>query len=323
VTARPQLAGALHAAWGSARTSRAELRASQDAALRRLAVHAYDQVRYYHRLFDRHRLHPRHLRGVVDLDLVPLSGRDDLRAQPSADLLARDTQPSTLLRVPTAGGPALYRTWLEDVLQLLHRVRSLGGVGVQARDRIAIVGAGDARDRERHGLALHLLGLRRRRVFDGSRDPVEVALAVAAFQPEVLAGTPGMLDRLAAGGPAAAAIRPRLVVVEGTPPMPRLRARLSDAFDAPVRATYGLGAETLLGAECRETGAFHISDGWVLLEVLADGRPAAAGERGEVAVTLLHSYAMPILRYRLGHHATRGGPCACGAPYSTILAPDV
>jgi phenylacetate-CoA ligase len=61
----------------------------------------------------------------------------------------------------------------------------------------------------------------------------------------------------------------------------------------------------------------------VLLEVLADGRPAAAGERGEVSVTLLHSYAMPILRYRLGHHATRGGPCACGAPYSTILAPDV
>ena len=326
MTARPQLAGALHAAWGSVRTTRAELRASQDAALRRLVLHAYDQVRYYHRLFDRHRLHPRHLRGAVDLDLVPLSGRDDLRAQAGTDLLARDSDLATLLRVPTAGGaggPALYRTWLEDLLQLLHRVRSLGGVGVQVRDRIAIVGAGDARDRERHRLALHLLGPRRRRVFDGSRDPVEVALAVAAFQPEVLAGTPGMLDRLAAAGPAAAAIRPRLVVVEGTPPMPRLRARLSEAFDAPVRATYGLGAETLLGAECRESGAFHVSDGWVLLEVLTEGRPAAAGERGEVAVTLLHSYAMPILRYRLGHHATRGGPCACGAPYSTIFAPDV
>jgi phenylacetate-CoA ligase len=325
VTARPQLAGALHAAWGSGRTSRAELRASQDAALRRLALHAYDQVRYYHRLFDRYRLHPRHLRGVADLDLLPLSTRDDLRAQRAADLLARDTDLAALLRVPTAGaaGPALYRTWLEDLLQLLHRVRSLGGVGVQSRDRIAIVGAGDASARERHGLALHLLGLRRRRVFDGSQEPVAAALAVAAFQPDVIAGTPGMLDRLAAGGPAAAAIRPRLVVVEGTPPMPRLRARLGEAFDAPVRATYGLGAETLLGAECRETGAFHVSDGWVLLEVLADGRPALPGERGEVAVTLLHSYAMPILRYRLGHHATRGGPCACGAPYSTVLAPDV
>ena len=81
MTARPQLADALHAAWGYARTSRAELRASQDAALRRLALHAYDQVRYYRKLFDRHRLHPRHLRGVVDLDLVPPTSRDDLRAQ--------------------------------------------------------------------------------------------------------------------------------------------------------------------------------------------------------------------------------------------------
>ena len=326
MTARPQLADALHAAWGYARTSRAELHASQDAGLRRLVLHAYAQVRYYHKLFDRHRLHPRHLRGVVDLDLVPLTGRDDLRGLRAADLLAADADPGSLLAVPTAdagGGPfTLYRTWLEDLLQLLHRLRSLDGLGMQPRDRIAVAGAGAAHDRDRHGLALQLLGLHRRRFFDGTRDPRTVAAELAAFRPDILAGTPAMLDRLAGDGLETAGIRPRLVVAEGKPPMPRLRARLAEAFQAPVRATYGLGADTLLAAECPETGAFHVSDGAVLLEVLVDGRPAAAGERGEVALTLLHAYAMPVLRYRLGHHATRGGPCACGAPFSTIIAPD-
>ncbi|HYC30986.1 MAG TPA: hypothetical protein VEB59_01795 [Gemmatimonadales bacterium] len=320
MSARPQLTGALQAAWGPARTSQVELRASQDAALRRLAVHAYEQVRYYRRIFDRHRLHPRHLRGVVDLDLVPATTRQDFLAQDRLHLLARDSDPSVLISLrPDGRGPALYRTWLEDLLHLLHRVRALAALGVQPRDRVAIVRASDSPDVERHGLALHLLGLRRRGVFGCGWSAERLASGIEAFMPDVVAGTPAVLDRLAGAAPR---VHPRLVVVEGRPPLPRLRARFAEAFRAPVRAVYGLGADTPLAAECRETGAYHANDGWALLEVLVDGRPAAVGERGELAVTLLHSYAMPVLRYRLGHLATRGGPCACGAPFSTILAPD-
>jgi phenylacetate-coenzyme A ligase PaaK-like adenylate-forming protein len=56
-----------------AHASPTELRAFQDARLRQLLVHAYEHVPYYRRLFDRHRLHPRHIRGTVDLGLIPLS----------------------------------------------------------------------------------------------------------------------------------------------------------------------------------------------------------------------------------------------------------
>ena len=320
VSARPLLADAVQAAWAHPGTPRARLRASQDAALRRLLAHAYDTVRFYRRHFDRHRLLPRHLRGVVDLDLLPPTGREELAGVDRGNLLARGTDRSTLMPVrPEGGGPTLYRTTLEDLLHLVHRVRALTAAGVLPGERVAVVRDGDGMDIERHGLALHLLGLRRRRVFGGREEPARTAAKVAGYEPGVLAGTAAGLDRLAASG---TAIRPRLVVVEGTPPLPRLRTRLADAFRAPVRAVYGLGTDTPLATECRDTGAFHVNDGWAVLEVLVDGRPAAAGERGELAVTLLHSYAMPVLRYRLGHRATRGGPCACGAPFSTILTPD-
>ncbi len=99
MSARPVLTDALQAAWGHGRTPQARLRASQDAALRRLLLHAYDTVRYYRRLFDRHRLLPRHLRGVVDLDLIPTSGRDDLAGEDRSCLLARGTDRSTLVPV--------------------------------------------------------------------------------------------------------------------------------------------------------------------------------------------------------------------------------
>ncbi len=70
--------------------------------------------------------------------------------------------------------------------------------------------------------------------------------------------------------------------------------------------------------ECRHSGDLHTCDDGVLVEVLRDGRPAEPGERGEVVVTNLHAYAMPFIRYRIGDLATRGAPCGCGAPFSTI-----
>jgi phenylacetate-CoA ligase len=57
----------------------------------------------------------------------------------------------------------------------------------------------------------------------------------------------------------------------------------------------------------------------VVLEIVKDGRPAAAGETGEVVATGLHTLASPFIRYRTGDIATRGdGVCACGHPFSTI-----
>jgi phenylacetate-CoA ligase len=45
----------------------------------------------------------------------------------------------------------------------------------------------------------------------------------------------------------------------------------------------------------------------------AAGRPCAAGETGNVVLTPLHNFAMPLLRYEIGDLATvGGGRCGCG-----------
>jgi len=57
----------------------------------------------------------------------------------------------------------------------------------------------------------------------------------------------------------------------------------------------------------------------VILEVLADGRPAREGERGEVVVTSLHLQAMPFIRYRLEDIVMVGpSTCPCGRPFRTL-----
>jgi len=52
-----------------------------------------------------------------------------------------------------------------------------------------------------------------------------------------------------------------------------------------------------------------------------DGRPVGVAPTGGGVVTVLHSFAMPFIRYSIGDLAVRGlDRCPCGAPWSTLTA---
>jgi phenylacetate-CoA ligase len=58
----------------------------------------------------------------------------------------------------------------------------------------------------------------------------------------------------------------------------------------------------------------HLSEENLLVEVVRDGRPLGPGESGDVVVTDLHNYGMPMIRYLNGDVATLASEhrCACG-----------
>jgi phenylacetate-CoA ligase len=310
------------------RASQAELRAFQDAALRRLLVQAYERVPYYRKLFDHHRLHPRHIRGVVDLDLLPISSKQELRQQPESNLIASGLDPATLLTARTSGSSGepftIRRTWGEDKLQFLFRLRAYASMGLRPGDRQAMLKLrrpGNPLDRKLIGRTLDTLGIRRTLSINGLESPAHIIAQLRSFQPDVVIGMPGMLSRVADELIAAgdSDIRPRFLVVGGEVLSPLVQLRLTRAFGAQVYQTYASHEFPLLGWECAHAGGYHVNDDGVILEVLRDGRPAKPGEQGEVVATNLHAYSMPFIRYRLGDVVTRGPEaCACGRPFSTI-----
>jgi phenylacetate-CoA ligase len=323
---RPQLGAAVTAAWRP-HASRAELREWQDARLRRLVLHAYESVPFYRRLFDRHRLHPRHIRGTVDLELIPTTDKAAMRREAPEALLAKGHDPARLLSVRTSGSTGepftIQRTWLEDKLQYLLRLRTLRALGVRHRDRIAAVGVGgrpESGDGKLIGRSLRALGFHHRQLVDGLQEPARVAMQLREARPEVLVGLSGMLDRLTAPELAdvVAEVRPRLVVIGGEVASPAMRLRIREAFAAPLYEIYGSHECPLIAWECRHSGDLHTCDDGVLVEVLTEGRPAEPGERGEVVLTNLHAYAMPLIRYRIGDLAARAETCRCGLPFGAI-----
>jgi phenylacetate-CoA ligase len=329
VRARPEVVRAALAAHRHPRASRAELREFQDRALRRLVRHAYDHVPYYRALWDRHRLHPRHIRGTRDLELIPCTSKDELRRRPERERLALGFDPERLLHVRTSGSSGepftIRRTWLEDKVQYLLRLRAFRLLGIGPRDRIVVIGlvgrpgSGDAKH---IGRALRALGIHRKEKVDGLQEPDVVLRRLVGLRPDVVIGFPGMLDRLTASElePLRAGARPRLVLTGGEVLTSAMRDRLRRAFGAPVVESYASHEFPLMAVSCRHGADLHVADDGVVLEVLRDGRPVPPGERGEVVVTNLHAYAMPFIRYRLGDLASRGHECPCGLPFSTIGA---
>jgi phenylacetate-CoA ligase len=77
----------------------------------------------------------------------------------------------------------------------------------------------------------------------------------------------------------------------------------------------------LIAWECPSGHGLHCNEDVAVIEILRDGRPAQVGESGEVVITSLHSYAMPLIRFALGDLAVRGPtPCPCGQPFATLQA---
>lgn len=99
----------------------------------------------------------------------------------------------------------------------------------------------------------------------------------------------------------------------GEPVTDSIRASVKEAFDVPVIDEYSTIEAGPIAFECPEQGKLHLCSETVYVEVVDDeGRACRPGEIGRVVVSVLHNFAMPLLRYELGDLAEVGAPCACG-----------
>jgi phenylacetate-CoA ligase len=311
------------------RAGRAELKAYQDARLRSLLVHAYERVPYYRRLFDRHRLHPRHIRGTIDLDLIPVTAKQDLSDRAVSDIVAEGLDPARLAVVRTNGSTgepfAVRRTKLEQSFHTLFRYRWRRELGLKLHERIATVRllSPEGLQPKLGSRVMEAFGIHPTIRIDGMQEPAAIVQQLMEFEPQMVVGPPGMLCRVAEHLLASGMedIRPRLLVSGGEVLTPVMRRRLTEAFGVVPTETYASHECPFMGWECAVTGEIHTCDDACIVEVLRDGRPAKPGEEGEVVVTNLHAYAMPFIRYRLADVAIRGSEqCRCGQPFSTVRA---
>ena len=307
----------------------AELVAYQEGRLRRMVDHAYANVPYYRKLFTRDGIKPEHIRTLADLGRIPISTKTDLRDQPAHYVIAAGLQRDQLIRVQTTGSTgepfALYRSVQERRMRQLFWARAQRSLGQRLSDRVAFIGVHRSRSSGRGdlvGSALRAAGIFPYLV--NVQQPIDGLLAeLARLRPAVVIAYPSKLaqlgDELQRSGQAR--IRPRFLVAGGETLSAARRKQTETSWQAPVYNFYASAEMGLMAWQCPVSDQLHVCDDSLVLEILRDGRPAEPGEHGEVVVTGLHNWAMPLIRYRLADIATHTAQaCPCGQPFTTMGA---
>ena len=107
---------------------------------------------------------------------------------------------------------------------------------------------------------------------------------------------------------------PKAIMTSAGVLYPEVRARIERVFQAPVFNRYGSREVGDIACNCEKNQGLHIIPNIHYIEILDNqGKEAKPGETGEIAVTLLTSYTMPLIRYKIGDIGMFSGKsCSCG-----------
>ncbi len=155
-----------------------------------------------------------------------------------------------------------------------------------------------------------------------TNDLVTNARTLARIRPEFVYGFPSYIALLARKlREEGHTMKKTTVISHGETLYHWLKREMLHTFGR-VCNTYGCTESYLIGFECQEGRGFHTITEAVFLEVInREGQPAKPGEEGEVVITVLNNYAMPLIRYRIGDRAIKAKEkaCRCGRGWPILI----
>ncbi len=299
------------------------LRALQLARLQNIVKHTYDNVALFRSRMDERGVKPEHIKTLKDIALLPFFKKIDLR----------DTYPFGLFAVPqseivrlhassgTTGKPIVVAYTQQD-LDIWSEVmgRALAGAGLTKKDIVQVA----------YGYGLFTGGL-------GAHCGVEkigatvVPASVGNTQRQVMlirdfgvngiCCTPSyflhLIEQANASGIDMRELPLRVGIFGAEPWSQGMRERLESGAGIEAFDIYGL-SEIIgpgVAVECTEHCGMHIYEDHFYPEIIDPdtGEVLPDGEFGELVLTTLSKYAMPMIRYRT-RDLTRiiTEPCKCG-----------
>lgn len=100
-----------------------------------------------------------------------------------------------------------------------------------------------------------------------------------------------------------------------------MREEIEDVFGCKVFNHYGSREVGPIASECSAHDGLHIMTDHTLVEVVnEDGELCQPGEEGEIVVTTLNNYSMPLIRYKIGDVGImqEHKECSCGCTYPKL-----
>jgi phenylacetate-CoA ligase len=306
------------------RLSPAELEALRNRKLQAMIRHAYENVPYYRSLFQTVGLLPEEIRNVNDLQRIPITTKDDLRAAGVGRITAKGVDLAACQVVRTSGTTgkpfAIHLTRTDLRARRLVEFRALLLIGFRPQDRLAVLGPAQP-----HSMRFHQrLGFYRSVNISPTLSLDDQIDLLKRYRPTILWGYPTVLKALLSrvNYRLDTVASPKLLITSAEVCDQTLKTRIQDGSKIEIFNFYGANEVGRIAAECPSHKGLHVNEDHVILECVDSKNPAEPGVFGEAVVTSLHALAQPFIRYRLGDVYTfLEKPCSCGSPFPLIDAP--
>lgn len=317
------------------RSSPAEVRDIQRHLLRRLLLHAWRETDYYREVLSDCRAVRN---GKVDLerfDEIPVLTKDLLQSEGSR-LKARalpDGRKAFLNRTGgSTGQPCEF--WQDDyydavnVADKLYHFETFGKVVGELELKVW----GSRRDliRDSHGWVTGVKNfLYNRKVESCERLSenriLEIVAVINRFRPKLIWG---YVDGLYAVSDYVVRNNtplhsPAAVFCAGGTFYPHMERAIEQAFGCPAVNYYGSREMGAVACHCEKKEGLHVTSHSHLVEVVSEGGRPLLNEEGNIVITSLTNYAMPLLRYWTGDRGRMSAktcPCGRGTPLLTSVS---
>ncbi len=312
-------------------SSKDELESIQLRRLKKLLQHAYLTVPYYKRTFESVGLKPNQIKSVADLYKVPLLSKQDVRENVHFAMFSDLHNKKEMHRINTSGSTGEPFVCYADKFQLEMRfattLRALEMSGWQFGDRQLRLW--------HQTLGMNRLQAFKERVdawfmrrhfvpaFEMSEDSLRGLMrTIEKKKPVLVDGYAESLNFIAMASNSVSRHKPKAVMSSAQQLTDSTRVQIEKQFGAKVLDKYGSREFSGIAYQCLESEHHHVQDESYILEILVDGRPAKVGEVGEIVITDLNNFSMPLIRYRIGDMAiaVEQEDCSCGRPHSLIGA---
>lgn len=117
--------------------------------------------------------------------------------------------------------------------------------------------------------------------------------------------------------------QPKTILTGAEPLYPHQRETIQQAFNCQVNDTFGCREFMLMSAECKKNNNLHINSDHLVIETVNEQGQSVKGLSGDLAITDLYNYGMPLIRYLNGDRATLiETACGCGNPLPIMKSVD-
>ncbi len=304
-----------------------KIREYQENRLKKLINHAYYHVPFYRDLFNAQGIKPEHIQTLEDLQKLPIINKKIVKENIYFGLLSDNHNKKNLQKVQTSGstGEPFYTFAERKQLEMRWAAtqRAFDWTGYRFGDRQVRLWHKYLGMKPLEIVRELLDALLTRRKFIPAYEIKEDNLgeyvdSIMKYKPVLLDGYAESFNFLAhyLKHHTYDGYKPKAIMSSAQSMPPESRRIIEEVFGCGVYDKYGsreFGGG--VAYQCKERNGYHVVAECGIVEIIKDGRPAQPGEIGEIVITELNNFALPLIRYNIGDLAVKIDPnqtCKCG-----------